>query len=80
MKKMTLEQRVIKTLKDNLEKSPEISLESRLLEDLLVDSLDRMMLLSGLEDEFSITIAEEDFAEVATVSDIVRKLKARLSD
>ncbi|PKM89525.1 MAG: acyl carrier protein [Firmicutes bacterium HGW-Firmicutes-12] len=77
---MTLEQRVIKTLKDNLEKSPEISLESRLLEDLLVDSLDRMMLLSGLEDEFSITIAEEDFAEVATVSDIVRKLKARLSD
>jgi acyl carrier protein len=80
MKKMTLEQRVIKTLKDNLEKSPEINLESRLLEDLLVDSLDRMMLLSGLEDEFSITIAEEDFAEVVTVSDIVRKLEARLSD
>jgi acyl carrier protein len=81
MKKMTLEQRVIKTLKDNLEKSPEINLESRLLEDLLVDSLDRMMLLSGLEDEFSITIAEEDFAEVATVSDIVRKLQDKgLSD
>lgn len=73
---MTLEQRVIKTLKDNLEKSAEINLETRLLEDLLVDSLERMMLLAGLEDEFSITIAEEDFAEVATVKDIVMKLRA----
>lgn len=73
---MTLEQRVIKTLKDNLEKSSEINVESRLLEDLMVDSLDRMMLLAGLEDEFSITIAEEDFAEVVTVKDIVMKLQA----
>lgn len=78
---MTLEERIIATLKDNLEKSPEINLESRLLEDLMVDSLDRIMLISGLEDEFSITITDEDFADVVTVNDIVVKLKARcLSD
>lgn len=76
---MKLEDRVITTLKDNLDKRPEIKLESRLLEDLRVDSLDKMMILSALEDEFSITIDEEDFADVVTVHDIAAKLKARCS-
>lgn len=72
---MKLEDRVIKTLKENLEKSPEVSLDSRLIEDLLVDSLDRIMIISALEDEFSLTISDEDFADVVTVNDIVAKLK-----
>lgn len=76
---MNLQDRVIVTLRNNLEKRPEINLESRLLEDLMVDSLDRIMILSALEDEFSITIAEEDFADVVTVNDIVVKLQARCS-
>ncbi len=75
---MTLEDRVIATLTNNLEKRPEISLESRLLEDLLVDSFDRLMILAALEDEFSLTIPDDDFADVVTVSDIVIKLTARL--
>ena len=74
-----LEDRIIVTLKNNLEKRPEINLESRLLEDLKVDSLDRLMILSALEDEFSISIDEEDFTDVVTVNDIVVKLKARCS-
>lgn len=80
LEKMTLEDRVIKTLKENLERCPEIKPESRLDEDLVLDSLDRMMILSGLEDEFSISIADEDFADVVTVNDIIVKLQAGLAN
>lgn len=74
---MNLEERIISTIQGVLEKRSEITLESRLLEDLKVDSLDLLMILSGLEDEFSITIAEDDFLDVVTVNDIALKLRAR---
>jgi len=74
---MNLEDRIISTIQGVLEKRPEITLESRLLEDLKVDSLDLLMILSGLEDEFSISIAEDDFRDVVTVNDIAVKLRTR---
>ena len=78
---MNLEDQIIVTLQSILEKRPQITLESRWLEDLRVDSLDLLMILSALEDEFSITIAEDDFLDVVTVNDIAIKLRARgLSD
>lgn len=78
---MNLEERIISAIQGVLEKRVEITLESRLLEDLKVDSLDLLMILSSLEDEFSITIAEDDFLDVVTVKDIATKLRARgLSD
>ena len=73
---MNLEDRIINTIQGVLENRSEITLESRLLEDLMVDSLDLLMILSGLEDEFSITIAEDDFLDVVTVRDIADKLRA----
>jgi len=72
-----LEDRIIVTIQSVLEKRPEITLESRLLEDLKVDSLDLLMILSALEDEFSIIIAEDDFDDVYTINDITVKLKIR---
>lgn len=72
-----MEDRIIITLKHVLEKRPKITLESRLREDLKVDSLDLLMILADLEDEFSITIAEDDFLDVVTVNDIAVKLRAR---
>ncbi|HZK53939.1 MAG TPA: phosphopantetheine-binding protein [Desulfosporosinus sp.] len=78
---MNLEERIIVAIQSILEKRPQITLESRWLEDLRVDSLDLLMILSALEDEFSITIAEDDFLDVVTVNDIAIKLRARgLSD
>jgi len=72
-----MEERIIITIQSVLDKRPVITLESRLLEDLLVDSLDKLMILSALEDEFAIAIAEDDFADVVTINDIVLKLKSR---
>jgi len=72
---MNLEERVIKSIQSVLDKRPRVTLDSRLMEDLMVDSLDKLMILSALEDEFTITIVEEGFTEVVTVNDIVAKLK-----
>ncbi|WP_042334294.1 MULTISPECIES: phosphopantetheine-binding protein [Desulfosporosinus] len=73
-----MEDRVIFTLKHILaKKKRRITLESRLREDLFVDSLDMVMIIADLEDEFEITITDDDFANVVTVNDIVEKLRDR---
>ncbi|MCK4260318.1 MAG: hypothetical protein KAX49_15180 [Halanaerobiales bacterium] len=74
---MKLEDRVIATLKNNLEISSEIKLESHLVEDLMIDSFDKLMIIAALEDEFSITVDEEDFKDIVIVNDIVVKLKEK---
>lgn len=71
-----MEDRIIFTINHLLKRGSKITLESRLLEDLKLDSLDLLMILSDLEDEFNITI-EDDFLNVVTVNDIVVKLRAR---
>ena len=77
-----MEDRVLFTLNHILQKKKrKITLETRLREDLFVDSLDMSMIIGDLEDEFEITITDDEFADVVTVNDIVEKLKARgLSD
>lgn len=74
---MSLEERIIGVVKKNTGKKCEITLESRLIEDLKVDSFDKLMIISGLEDEFSITIDEGDFQSLVKVSDIVDRLKQK---
>jgi acyl carrier protein len=66
-----LADRVVATLASVKHIPPEtISLEAR-LEDLKVDSLDRITLLFELEKAFDIAIPDEQLAEVRTVADMV---------
>lgn len=48
-----------------------ISMDARLKEDLSIDSLDAMELNMALEEEFKISIADEDLMSFVTVKDIV---------
>ena len=48
-----------------------ITLESDIIKDLGADSLDVVELLISLEDDYGISIPEEDIAGVKTVKDIV---------
>jgi len=77
-----MEDRVLFILNHILQKKKrKITLESRLREDLFVDSIDMSMIIGDLEDDFEITITDEEFANLVTVNDIVEYLKARgLSD
>ncbi len=52
-------------------KEDKIKLESKILDDLGADSLDVVELLMTLEDEFGLTIEEEDAVSIKTVQDIV---------
>ena len=52
-----------------------ITLESDIIKDLGADSLDVVELLISLEDDYGISIPEEDIAGVKTVKDIVAMIE-----
>ncbi len=49
-----------------------VSLDASFIEDLGADSLDTYELLQGLEQEFSISIAEDEAQNFKTVKDVVQ--------
>ena len=52
-----------------------ITLESDIIKDLGADSLDVVELLISLEDDYGISIPDEDIAGVKTVKDIVDRIE-----
>ena len=63
----------IKTmLSDQLDvDAEELSLETKIAEDLGADSLDVVDLLMSLEDEFEVEIPDEEIENIKTVGDLV---------
>ena len=53
-----------------------ITMETTFTEDLGADSLDIVELSMALEEEFGVTIADEELPNMKTVGDIVRYLEA----
>lgn len=52
----------------------EVTLESRLIEDLAADSLDLVELIMAFEDEFGDEISDEEAQGMSTVNDILEYL------
>lgn len=72
---MTLEQ-LIETLAKQFKKDPsEINENTRILEDLGADSLDVVELLMTLEDDYGITIPDDEVQEIKTIGDVEKYLK-----
>ncbi|WP_413380065.1 acyl carrier protein [Alkalihalobacillus sp. 1P02AB] len=64
--------RVSKIIVDRLGvEEAEVKLEASFKEDLGADSLDVVELVMELEDEFELTISDEDAEKIATVADVV---------
>lgn len=72
-----MEERILFIIKSILQKGRKITLESRLSEDLNIDKVDMLMIIADLEEEFSTTIADNEFEDAVTVNDIVIKLTDR---
>lgn len=72
---MKLEERIISIVKENIESDSAVKLSSRLIEDLDIDSMGKIILLNAVEDEFNIEIEDTDFQDIKIVLDIVEKLK-----
>lgn len=60
-------------------KEERIQLKSRILEDLGADSLDLVELLMTLEDEFHVSISDEEAIKLKTVEDIVKIIESNQS-
>ena len=75
---MTFE-KVQKILAEQLElDADEITLDSSLVEDLGIDSLDFVDIVMSLEDEFDTEFPEEDMTDIKTVGDIVKYIEEKL--
>ena len=61
----------------NLDKD-EIKLESNIVKDLHADSLDLVETLMNIEDEWGITIADGDVADIETIGDVVKLIESRI--
>ncbi len=76
---MNFEQKIISIIRDNVEEKQdvEITSASELVRDLGVDSLNSLLILFELEQEFSISLDETDFSGLKTVSDVFINLRER---
>ena len=54
-----------------------VTLESKVIDDLGADSLDVVEMLMTLEDEFNITVSDEESVALKTVGDIVTLIDAK---
>jgi acyl carrier protein len=68
-----LNERVLKAIRSCKKNVSEISADTKLREDLDFNSLDMLMLISELEDEFNVNIDESHFDDIKTVGDIIEK-------
>ena len=67
-----MQEKIVKMIANKLgKKAEDIKLESRLIEDLGADSLDIVEMLMMLEDEYGITIPDQDAMKLSTIGDIV---------
>lgn len=71
-----MEKEIINIVADTLElDKTDISLETNLIRDLDVDSLDFVDLIANFKKEFNIDISDKDIKSIQTVADIVEYFK-----
>lgn len=56
-----------------------ITLETSMMKDLEADSLDAVEIMMSLEDEFEVTIPDEDAENFKNIGDIVDYIQAKIS-
>ena len=54
----------------------EVTEEKEIVKDLGADSLDIVEMLMGLEEEYGVTVSDEDAVNIKTVGDIVKVIDA----
>jgi acyl carrier protein len=75
----SVEEKVVSIVSEqlNVAKS-DIKLESKFVDDLKADSLDVVELVMEFEEEFEVTIPDEDYEKIQTVGDAVKYISEKL--
>ncbi len=77
---MSIEEKVIGIVSEQLGVAKqEIKLESKFVDDLKADSLDVVELVMEFEDEFEITIPDDDYDKIKTVGDAISYITEKKS-
>lgn len=72
-----MEEKVIELIADKLGKKPsQITLNSKLVEDLGADSLDVIELVMAFEDEFGVALPDEEVQKMVTVGDVIKHINS----
>lgn len=67
-----MKDKIISLIAEKLNKKVgDIKMDARLVEDLGADSLDVIEMIMAFEDEFGISLPDEDVAKLKTIKDIV---------
>jgi acyl carrier protein len=75
---MTLEERVIKLVMEQLDVTrEECVLEASFIDDLGADSLDLVELIMEMEEVFGIEIADEELEKIRTIKDVIDFIKSK---
>lgn len=76
---MSLEEKIIGMIAEELGLSPEeVKPEATFIEDLGADSLDVVELIMKMEEEFNISIPDEDAEKIKTVQDAINYIKSKV--
>jgi acyl carrier protein len=74
----SVEEKVIAIVSEGLNIPKEdIKLESSFVDDLKADSLDVVELVMEFEDEFGVTIPDEDYEKIRTVGDAIKYIQEK---
>ena len=75
---MSVEEKVIGIVSEQLGvPKEEITRESKFVDDLKADSLDVVELVMEFEDEFEVTIPDEDYEKIQTVGDAITYIEEK---
>ena len=75
---MSVEEKVIGIVSEQLGvPKEEVAPESNFVDDLKADSLDIVELVMEFEDEFEVTIPDDDYEKIRTVGDAVNYIEER---
>ncbi|MCR9234194.1 MAG: acyl carrier protein [bacterium] len=77
---MSIEEKVVGIVSEQLGHPKEdITLNSKFIDDLKADSLDIVELVMEFEDEFDVTIPDDDYDKIKTVGDVVGYITEKAS-
>lgn len=74
---MDVKKKVIETVTKQLNVAEDkVTMDSKFVEDLGADSLDVVELTMAIEDEFGVTVSDQDAEKLVTVGDVVKFIES----
>lgn len=76
---MELASKILSIISQDANCGKAIRPEDRIVEDLKVDSLDKLMIIHDIEDEFNITVEDDELSHLRVVQDIIDAVGRKIS-